>query len=103
MISNKQLFISAQRALNPLDISNSIVLIVAIITKDKLQIDVFSEIELTSDERDVCYAISGEISGDFPDLDDSKSEVNFFSIDSALQIRPKDNVIVYYRFFRNSN
>lgn len=100
MITNMQLFQSAQRALTPPDISKSIILIVACISRDTLQLDIIHQFELSNDEKDDCFALSGEILGDFPGLDDSKSVVNFFPIEHTINIRLTTNVIVYYNFLK---
>lgn len=62
-----------------------------------LQIFVYSDRLLSSNEKDIYYSMSGEICGDFPELDDSKSEVIFIVTTEKFESIKVQGELIYAR------
>ena len=74
-IENSKLRLSAQRALL-FNIPLSVRLIfVELNSKNILQMLVYSDQDLSEEERDLLYSAAGEIEGDFVEIEDSDVEI----------------------------
>ena len=97
IIDRNQLYISALRALL-FNITSSIRFIFIQSVEDKLILFVYTDKELSESEKDIFYAVSGEISGDFPFLDDSKSEVNFVNDNNKFESIKNEGDLIFARY-----
>lgn len=95
VISNQSLRLSAQRALT-FNVLCCIRFISIEVIEAKLLMWVYSERELSEDEKDIYYSTSGEILGDFPEL--INEEVKIFVTDSDFNSLKHLKYLIYARY-----
>lgn len=95
-ITKTQLILSAHRALL-FNILCSVRFIFIDVNDNKLLVSIYADKDFSVDEKDIYYAVSGEISGDFPELDDAISEVRFFVDDSNFEDITNPGILIYAR------
>ncbi|SEL98315.1 hypothetical protein [Parapedobacter koreensis] len=96
MIEKTQLLLSANRALL-FNIIKAVRFIFVKVEDSILLLNVFTERSLTDDEKDIYYAMAGEISGDFEEIDDSCTNVTFIVTDDEFETIEQDGQLVYAR------
>lgn len=93
----EQLLLSTHRALL-FNIISSVRFIFIHEKENRIVLDIYSDRELTDDEKDMYYAVSGEISGDFPTINDSLNEVFFIVENRKIERIMNDGHLVNARF-----
>lgn len=76
MVTDTSLMLSAQRALL-FAVSSSLRFLSMEVNGAMLRMRLYLDTEPAEDEKDMYFAVSGEISGDFPELDDALSSTEF--------------------------
>lgn len=97
MIDQMQLIASANRALL-FNILPSIRMIYVKVKNRGITLNIVSEEDLNDFERDIYFAVLGEISGDFESIDISQSETNFITSTLEFSMQKIDGIMVYARF-----
>ncbi|MBD1434958.1 hypothetical protein H8B06_19210 [Sphingobacterium sp. DN00404] len=92
-----KLRLSSNRALL-FNVISSVKYICVKLKKEKLILSVYCERELTEDEKDIYYAVAGEIIGDFVELDDSLTEVEFIVSNKKYEKSDCKGELVYARY-----
>lgn len=94
-IDQKALQLSVQRALlfNIIPIVRFI--FIEIDTNSILKLLIYLKNEPSNEEKDIYYAVAGEISGDFSEIDDSKNEVQFIVGNSKFEDIQKLEFLVF--------
>ena len=97
MINKTTLLLSGHRAMLFNIIPAARFITINISAPSALQIFVYSDRLLSSNEKDIYYSMSGEICGDFPELDDSKSEVIFIVTTEKFESIKVQGELIYVR------
>jgi hypothetical protein len=96
-INNERLLLSVQRALL-FNIINSVRFIFIENKGEELLMSVYTDTELMNEEKDIYYAVLGEILGDFTNINDAASEVIFIVNRSAFEKINNSGILVYARY-----
>jgi hypothetical protein len=97
IMDKDKLLLSVQRALL-FNILNSVRFIFIENQGDKILLTIYSDNELTTEEKDIYFAVLGEILGDFSNINDSASEVIFMINDIKFEKIKNQGILVYARY-----
>lgn len=64
----------------------------------KMVLTIYTDRKLNEKEKDIYYSMSGEMSGDFPEINDALCEVNFIVSNKSLEDLPKEGELFFARF-----
>lgn len=78
-IDNKVLLLSAQRALLFNIIPSIRYVFIEARNDNEICMYIYTNRPLTEEEKDIYYSVLAEISGDFPEVDDSICKIDFFN------------------------
>lgn len=96
MIEKSRLLLSALRAML-FNVIGTVRFIFVKVDDSVILLNVFTDRSLTDDEKDIYYAVAGEISGDFQEVDDSRTRVVFIVTSEKFEAIEHDGLLVYAR------
>ncbi len=94
--TSEKIILSSNRALL-FNIIPSVRLIFVRFEKNELTLSVYTDRELDEEEKDIYYAVGGEISGDFIKLKNSLADVHFYVSTNNFEELPQNGQLVYAR------